>query len=76
MPRRYSDYPDTYLSWNIISSIGSLISIIRLIFLMYLIWESLSSKRIILNLFFLNSSLEWLRSYPPLNHRYNEIPSI
>ena len=76
MPRRYSDYPDTYLSWNIISSIGSLISIIRLIFLMYLIWESLSSKRIILNLFFLNSSLEWLRSYPPLNHRYNEVPSI
>lgn len=76
MPRRYSEYPDSYLSWNIISSIGSFISITRLIFLIFLIWEALSSKRIIINLFFLNSSLEWLNSYPPFNHRYNEIPSI
>lgn len=76
IPRRYSEYPDSYLSWNIISSIGSFISITRLIFLIFLIWEALSSKRIIINLFFLNSSLEWLNSYPPFNHRYNEIPSI
>lgn len=76
MPRRYSDYPDNFLSWNIISSIGSFISIIRLTILMFLIWEALSSKRIIINIFYLNSSLEWLNSYPPLNHRYNEIPSI
>nr|YP_010596848.1 cytochrome c oxidase subunit I [Formica candida]WAK85236.1 cytochrome c oxidase subunit I [Formica candida]WLN31344.1 cytochrome c oxidase subunit 1 [Formica candida] len=76
MPRRYSEYPDSYLSWNIISSIGSFISITSLIFLMFLIWEALSSKRMIMNLFFLNSSMEWLNSYPPLNHSYNEIPSI
>jgi cytochrome c oxidase subunit 1 len=76
MPRRYSDYPDNFLSWNIISSIGSFISVIRLIFLIYLIWESLASKRLILNLFFLNSSLEWFSSYPPINHSYNEIPAI
>nr|YP_009115369.1 cytochrome c oxidase subunit I [Formica fusca]YP_009128555.1 cytochrome c oxidase subunit I [Formica selysi]AJP76854.1 cytochrome c oxidase subunit I [Formica selysi]QNV11967.1 cytochrome c oxidase subunit I [Formica fusca]CEF49528.1 cytochrome c oxidase subunit I [Formica fusca] len=76
MPRRYSEYPDSYLSWNIISSIGSFISITSLIFLMFLIWEALSSKRMIMNLFFLNSSLEWLNSYPPFNHSYNEIPSI
>lgn len=76
MPRRYSDYPDNFLSWNIISSIGSFISIIRLILLIFLIWEALSSKRIIINIFYLNSSIEWLNSYPPLNHRYNEIPSI
>lgn len=76
IPRRYSDYPDNFLSWNIISSIGSFISIIRLILLIFLIWEALSSKRLIINIFYLNSSLEWLNSYPPLNHRYNEIPSI
>lgn len=76
IPRRYSDYPDNFLSWNIISSIGSIISIIRLILLIFLIWEALSSKRLIINIFYLNSSLEWLNSYPPLNHRYNEIPSI
>nr|YP_009735129.1 cytochrome c oxidase subunit I [Acropyga kinomurai]QBG38623.1 cytochrome c oxidase subunit I [Acropyga kinomurai] len=75
MPRRYSDYPDSYLSWNIISSMGSLISIMSMILLMFLIWEAFSSKRLILNIFFLNSSLEWLSKYPPINHSYNEIPS-
>nr|UEK75913.1 cytochrome c oxidase subunit I [Meranoplus bicolor] len=76
MPRRYSDYPDSFLSWNIISSMGSMISIISLILLMYIIWESLSSKRKIINMFFLSPSLEWLGHYPPLNHSYNEVPAI
>nr|QBG38535.1 cytochrome c oxidase subunit I [Acropyga acutiventris] len=75
MPRRYSDYPDFYLSWNIISSIGSLISILSMVFLVFLTWEALSSKRLVLNVFFLSSSLEWLSNYPPINHSYNEIPS-
>uniref|UniRef100_A0A2L2P7F3 Cytochrome c oxidase subunit 1 n=2 Tax=Ectatomma TaxID=57108 RepID=A0A2L2P7F3_9HYME len=76
MPRRYSDYPDNFLGWNIISSIGSLISIISLIYLIFIIWEALASKRKIISIFHLNSSMEWLVSYPPLNHSYNEIPSI
>lgn len=76
IPRRYSDYPDTFLSWNIISSIGSLISILRLTLLIFIIWEALSLKKKIINIFFLNASLEWQNTYPPLNHRYNEIPAI
>lgn len=76
IPRRYSDYPDIYLSWNIISSIGSIISIIRLIILIFIIWEAIASKRLIISIFFLNSSLEWLISYPPKNHRFNELPAI
>lgn len=76
IPRRYSDYPDIYLSWNILSSIGSLISIISLIILIFLIWESLSSKRKIISIFFLNSSLEFYSTFPPKNHRFDEIPSI
>nr|YP_010264246.1 cytochrome c oxidase subunit I [Carebara diversa]UIO59232.1 cytochrome c oxidase subunit I [Carebara diversa] len=76
MPRRYSDYPDNFLSWNIISSIGSLISILSLGLLIFIIWEALASKRKIINMFFLPSSLEWQNSYPPFNHSYNEIPSI
>lgn len=76
IPRRYSDYPDSFLSWNIISSIGSLISIIRLIFLIYIIWEAFISKRFIISIFFLNPSIEWKIFYPPLNHRFNEIPTI
>lgn len=76
IPRRYSDYPDTFLSWNIISSIGSIISIIRLIHLIFIIWERLSSKRLIITIFSLASSLEWILTYPPKNHSFNEIPSV
>lgn len=76
IPRRYRDYPDIYLPWNIISSMGSIISIISLIILTFSIWESLASKRLIISIFFLNPSIEWLITYPPLNHRFNEIPSI
>lgn len=76
IPRRYSDYPDNFLIWNIISSIGSLISIVSLIIFIFIIWEAFASKRKIINIFFLRSSLEWLSSYPPINHRFNEIPSI
>lgn len=76
IPRRYSDYPDTFLSWNIISSIGSLISILRLTLLIFIIWEALTIKKKIINIFFLNASLEWQNSYPPLNHRFNETPTI
>nr|AWN56347.1 cytochrome c oxidase subunit 1 [Pheidole oxyops] len=76
MPRRYSDYPDSFLSWNIISSIGSLISMMSLTLLIFIIWEAFASKKKIINMFFLNASLEWQNSYPPLNHSYNEIPSL
>nr|YP_008992961.1 cytochrome c oxidase subunit I [Leptobelus gazella]AEE89599.1 cytochrome c oxidase subunit I [Leptobelus gazella] len=76
MPRRYSDYPDLYTSWNLISSYGSLISTMSIMILMIIIWESLVSKRIIL--FNLNnqSSMEWLQLMPPQEHSYNELPLI
>lgn len=76
IPRRYSDYPDTFLSWNIISSLGSIISILRLILFTFIIWERLASKRKVIFFFFLPSTLEWTLKYPPLNHSFNETPSI
>nr|YP_009388860.1 cytochrome c oxidase subunit I [Vespa velutina]AQT19228.1 cytochrome c oxidase subunit I [Vespa velutina nigrithorax]QKG04142.1 cytochrome c oxidase subunit I [Vespa velutina auraria]BAX73951.1 cytochrome oxidase subunit 1 [Vespa velutina]BBC27609.1 cytochrome oxidase subunit 1 [Vespa velutina]BBC27622.1 cytochrome oxidase subunit 1 [Vespa velutina] len=73
-PRRYSDYPDMYTSWNVISSIGSLISFFSMIFFIFIIWESFMSQRIILYKFFMSPNMEWNHSYPPMNHSYQEIP--
>nr|YP_010148409.1 cytochrome c oxidase subunit I [Analcellicampa danfengensis]QQV69248.1 cytochrome c oxidase subunit I [Analcellicampa danfengensis] len=74
MPRRYSDYPDAFLSWNVLSSIGSIISFISILFLLFIIWESLSSQRQIIFSSHLNTSLEWNQMLPPSDHSYEELP--
>lgn len=76
IPRRYSDYPDTYLSWNIISSLGSNISIIGIIIILLIIWESIINKRVNLFTLQISSSIEWLQNLPPAEHSYNEIPIL
>lgn len=76
IPRRYSDYPDIYSSWNILSSIGRIISLVRIIFIIFIIWESLISKRISIINFNNNSSIEWLQENPPEEHSYSELPII
>nr|YP_010892919.1 cytochrome c oxidase subunit I [Tetragonula iridipennis]WJQ22754.1 cytochrome c oxidase subunit I [Tetragonula iridipennis] len=75
MPRRYSDYPDSYYCWNFLSSVGSMISMNSLLFLIYTIYESFVSKRLVI-FKFSQSSLEWLNSYPPLDHSINETPLV
>ena len=76
IPRRYSDYPDTYTSWNIISSLGSYISLIATILILIIIWESLINKRIILFPLNINSSIEWYQNLPPAEHSYSELPIL
>uniref|UniRef100_UPI0022382F8B cytochrome c oxidase subunit I n=1 Tax=Epinotia rubiginosana TaxID=1869858 RepID=UPI0022382F8B len=76
MPRRYSDYPDTYTSWNIISSLGSYISLIATMLMLIIIWESMVNKRIILFPLNMNSSIEWYQNLPPTEHSYNELPIL
>nr|YP_010714129.1 cytochrome c oxidase subunit I [Menida lata]WDD39692.1 cytochrome c oxidase subunit I [Menida lata] len=74
MPRRYSDYPDSYTGWNIISSMGSIMSMIAIIMFIMILWESIISKRIIMFNENMTTSIEWLQKNPPAEHSYNEIP--
>nr|ALO70602.1 cytochrome c oxidase subunit 1 [Staphylinidae sp. 2 EF-2015] len=76
MPRRYSDYPDAYTTWNIISSIGSLISLISIFILLFSIWEAFSSQRKSISPLSLNSSIEWFQLTPPTEHSYSELPML
>jgi len=43
MPRRYSDYPDSFTHWNTLSSIGSLVSTVSAFFFLGVIWVSFAS---------------------------------
>nr|YP_010383207.1 cytochrome c oxidase subunit I [Cerion coloni]YP_010383220.1 cytochrome c oxidase subunit I [Cerion watlingense]UEQ12586.1 cytochrome c oxidase subunit I [Cerion coloni]UEQ12599.1 cytochrome c oxidase subunit I [Cerion watlingense] len=45
MPRRYVDYPDSYVMWNQFSSAGSLMSVIGVMMFVYIVWEGLMCQR-------------------------------
>nr|YP_010585940.1 cytochrome c oxidase subunit I [Parapsyche difformis]UZZ43676.1 cytochrome c oxidase subunit I [Parapsyche difformis] len=76
MPRRYSDYPDSFLSWNVVSSLGSMISIISIMILIYIFWESMINKKLIIFTTNNNSSIEWMHFTPPADHSYIELPML
>nr|AUW35236.1 cytochrome c oxidase subunit 1 [Dinophilus gyrociliatus] len=64
MPRRYSDYPDCFTSWNVISSIGSMISVVALLFFIYIVWEALVAQRPVVFSTHMTSALEWSDTLP------------
>lgn len=76
IPRRYSDYPDAYATWNIVSSIGSIISFVAALGFLLIVWEAFVSNRPVIFSPFLPSSIEWKHAYPPADHSYMEIPLI
>ena len=78
MPRRYSDFPDSFSYWNAISSLGSTLSIIGVVWFIFIIYDAFvreekfvswnNSKEI--------NSLEWVFNSPPAFHTYYELPYI
>nr|YP_010411509.1 cytochrome c oxidase subunit I [Euurobracon yokahamae]UJJ81884.1 cytochrome c oxidase subunit I [Euurobracon yokahamae] len=76
MPRRYSDYPDIYLYWNMLSSLGAVITFCSVIYFIFILMESLLSKRLFLFNKMMNSSLEWFQLYPPKFHSFNQLPLL
>nr|YP_010564703.1 cytochrome c oxidase subunit 1 [Nymphon australe]UZA61080.1 cytochrome c oxidase subunit 1 [Nymphon australe] len=76
MPRRYSDYPDSFYSWNMISSFGSLISMMSIFLFIIILWESMVSQRNVISNIHPNSSMEWINKTPPSYHTFNQIPVL
>ena len=67
MPRRIPDYPDAFSGWNLVSSFGSLVSIVSLLVFLYVLYDMLSSKD------FNMSNNYW--HYPSFFYNYINDPS-
>nr|AXS64943.1 cytochrome c oxidase subunit 1 [Elateroidea sp. 3 KM-2017] len=76
MPRRYSDYPDAYYLWNMVSSLGSVISLMSVIYFLFILWDSMVSMRKLYIPTNTPTSIEWMQNYPPSEHSYSELPMM
>merc|ERR1711997_455463 len=76
IPRRYSDYPDFYLGFNFLASIGSIISIFRVVLLLGVVWERLATLRPVLFIIAPASRVEIIHSCPPIDHSYQSLLKI
>jgi len=77
IPRRYSDYPDNFTRWNIVSSLGRYTSVIGVLIFSIIIWEALSRNRLSISNITKSMNIEWLHNTPPADHSYLELnPNI
>lgn len=90
MPRRISDYPDAFAGWNLISSIGSIVSVIAAWLFLYIVYSQLVEGKVAsrnpwltpgfytdvlqANLNRSYTSLEWGLSSPPKPHAFVSLP--
>lgn len=90
MPRRISDYADAFAGWNLISSIGSIISVIATLLFLHTLYIQLTEGKPIIDYIWLKSayffdllqaliirsfdSLEWALSSPPKPHAFVSLP--
>lgn len=76
IPRRYSDYPDRFITWNIISSIGSILSFISSILLLWILWEASSMSRKTIWRSSIQTSSEWINEIPMIDHTFNTVTKM
>jgi len=76
MPRRYSDFPDTFLLWNVVARVGSVISVVSVMYFLFILWEAFASHRPALSAVHRSTALEMYHSFPPADHSYVSIPIV
>merc|ERR1739842_259964 len=76
IPRRYSDYPERFILWNVVARIGSIVSVVSVLYFLFILWEALVSHRPALSSIHISTRIELMHSFPPMNHRYTSIPVI
>jgi heme/copper-type cytochrome/quinol oxidase subunit 1 len=76
IPRRYSDYPDRFIKWNVVSSFGAIISFVALLIFIFIIWEALAVQRPVISTTHMPSSIEWGDMHPLGFHNLDETTVI
>jgi len=78
MPRRVADYPDAFIGWNYISSIGAYIfSIGMIVFFLNMALAFARQQRAAANPWGIGATtLEWTLPSPPPFHQYEVLPRI
>jgi len=78
MPRRIPDYPDSYAGWNLISSIGALITAIGTLLFFVVLWRTLtSSEKVVANQWGEGATtLEWTVDSPAPFHTHEVLPDM
>jgi cytochrome c oxidase subunit 1 len=78
MPRRIPDYPDVYVGWNFISSLGSYVSFTgHLMFIAIMFYTLRYGQRVGSNYWGPGATtLEWTLSSPPPFHQFEEMPQV
>nr|YP_009231970.1 cytochrome c oxidase subunit I [Bolma rugosa]AMA07318.1 cytochrome c oxidase subunit I [Bolma rugosa] len=76
MPRRYSDYPDSYTKWNVVSSFGSMVSFVAVLYFMFIVWEAFVSQRGVVWSLHMSTALEWDNVLPADFHNPSETGAI
>jgi cytochrome c oxidase subunit 1 len=90
MPRRISDYPDAFAGWNLISSFGSIISVVATWLFLYIVYVQLVEGKATSRYPWLTpqfysdtlqtllnrsyNSLEWALTSPPKPHAFVSLP--
>ena len=78
MPRRIQDYPDVYSGWNMVSSIGALVTIAGTLLFFIVVWRTLSAgKPAEANPWGVGATtLEWTVASPAPFHTFEDVPDM
>ncbi len=90
MPRRISDYPDAFAGWNLVSSFGSIVSVVATWLFLNILYNQLVSGQSVSRYPWLTpqfytdflqtllmrayTSLEWALNSPPKPHAFASLP--
>ena len=78
MPRRITDYPDAFAGWNLVASIGGIISFASTLWFIFVIFHIFfAGKKAANNPWGEGArTLEWTLPSPPPFHTYEKVPAI